>query len=197
MDPRTYTSHEVAALMQVSPSAVLRWIDQGLLRAFRTPGGHRRVGTDALLEFLHARKMPVPGALGASRVRVLVIDDEPGFLASLGEALARAEPRLEIELAESAVDGLIKLGLRKPDVVLLDAYMPGMDGPEVCRRIKAAPETAHISVIAMSGRRSDELLARFEKAGAASFLPKPLKTAAIIEQLRALGLLPKAVALGP
>jgi excisionase family DNA binding protein len=197
MEPRLLTSHEVASLMQVSPSAVLRWIDQGMLRAFRTPGGHRRVQTDELLEFLRIQKMPVPKALRAHRLRLLVIDDEPGFLRPLGEALRRAEPRLEVDLADSAVDGLIKIGLKRPDVVLLDAYMPGMDGPEACRRIKSEPETAHIVVLAMSGRRSDELIARFEKAGAAAFIAKPLKPVTIIEQLQQLGLLARERALGP
>ncbi|MEW6430639.1 MAG: response regulator [Myxococcota bacterium] len=189
MSARLLTSHEVASLVQVSPSAVLRWIDQGLLRAFRTPGGHRRVGTAALVEFLRAQGMPVPEQLESPRLRLLVIDDEPDFLKSLGALLVRADPRLQVELAESAVDGLIKIGLHRPDVVLLDAYMPGMDGPEVCRRIKAAPETAHIAVMAMSGRRSEELVARFEAAGAACFLAKPLKAAVVVEQLLALGLL--------
>ncbi|MEW5740362.1 MAG: response regulator [Myxococcota bacterium] len=196
MEPRLLTSHEVASLMQVSPSAVLRWIDQGMLRAFRTPGGHRRVGTAELLEFLRAQKMPVPRALEAPRLRLLIIDDEPGFLRPLGEALRRADPRLDVELADSAVDGLIKIGLKRPDVVLLDAYMPGMDGPEACRRIKSEPETAHISVLAMSGRRSEELISRFEKAGAAAFIAKPLKPAAIIEQLQHLGHLSRESAQG-
>ncbi|GMU59131.1 MAG: hypothetical protein AMXMBFR34_08940 [Myxococcaceae bacterium] len=183
--------------MQVSPSAVLRWIDQGRLRAFRTPGGHRRVGTAELLEFLRAQKMPVPRSLEAPRLRLLVIDDEPNVLRPLGESLRRADPRLDVELAESAVDGLIKIGLKRPDVVLLDAYMPGMDGPEACRRIKSEPQTAHIAVLAMSGRRSDELLHRFEKAGAAAFLAKPLKPAAVLEQLHHLELLARENAPGP
>lgn len=189
MDSRPLTSHEVASLMQVSPSAVLRWIDQGLLRAFRTPGGHRRVGTTELLAFLKAQNMPVPPQLGGRAVRVLLIDDEPRYLSSLGALLRRAEPRLEISLAESAVDGLLKVGLWRPDVVLLDAYMPGMDGLEACRRIKSAPETAQVVVLAMSGRRSDELVRRFEAAGAAAFFAKPLDVAAVVERLRALGVL--------
>lgn len=196
MSARFLTSHEVASLMQVSPSAVLRWIDQGLLRAFRTPGGHRRVGVAALVDFLRAQGMPVPPQLLSPRLRLLVIDDEPGFLKSLGPLLERADARLEVELAESAVDGLLKVGLRRPDVVLLDAYMPGMDGPEVCRRIKSAPETAHVAVMAMSGRKSEELVSRFAAAGAACFVAKPLKAAAVVDQLLALGLLQRAHAAG-
>jgi excisionase family DNA binding protein len=179
--------------VQVSPSAVLRWIDQGLLPAYRTPGGHRRVGAGELVEFLKAQHMPVPRSLEARQVRMLVIDDEPRFLTSLKEVLRRADPRLEVEVAEGAIDGLLKVGSRRPDVVLLDTYMPGMDGLEVCRRIKATPETAHVAVMAMSGRRSDELARRYEEAGAACFLQKPLDPQLILTRIRELGLLEAAV----
>ncbi len=189
MPLRPLTSHEVASLVQVSPSAVLRWIDQGLLPAYRTPGGHRRVGASELVEFLRSQHMPVPRALEADGVRVLVIDDEPRFLASLKEVLRRADPRLEVEVAEGAIDGLLKVGSRQPDVVLLDTYMPGMDGLEVCRRIKGTAETAHVAVMAMSGRRSDDLARRYAEAGASCFLQKPLDAQLILTRLRELGLL--------
>ena len=91
-------------------------------------------------------------------------------------------------LAESAIDGLLKVGLRKPDVVLLDAYMPGMNGIEVCSRLKSAPETAHIAVLAMSGRPSPELEQAFLDVGAAALLPKPITAPVVLQHLTALGL---------
>lgn len=192
METRFLTSHEVAALMKVSPSAVLRWIDQGLLKAFRTPGGHRRVDLAALVSFLRAHHMPVPRELERT-VRVLVIDDEVVFLKSMGAVLRRADQRVEVELCDSPVSGLLKVGLWRPDVVFLDAYMPGMDGPEACRRIKADPETAGIAVVAMSGRPSSELQRSFSTAGASAFLAKPVSPAALVGALEGLGLrLPQA-----
>lgn len=187
MQTKILTSHEVASLVQVSPSAVLRWIDGGLLPAFRTPGGHRRVGVSELVGFLRSRSMPVPKQLAGPRL--LVIDDQPAFLTSLAGVLERSDAGFQVELAQSAVDGLIKIGLQRPDAVLLDAYMPGIDGLEVCRRIKSQPETAHIAVVAMSGRRTDELVQHFEAAGAATFLEKPFDTAALIRALSAVGLM--------
>ena len=67
---RIFTSHEVASLVQVSPSSVLKWIEQGKLRAFRTPGGHRRVAREELLDFLRAHQLPVPAELEIGRAHV-------------------------------------------------------------------------------------------------------------------------------
>lgn len=185
---RLLTSHEVATLVQVSPSAVLRWIDLGLLKAFRTPGGHRRISPSALRSFLKEHQMPVPMQLAGAAPRVLIIDDDPAFSRSLAKVLRQADPDVLVETSESPVAGLLRVGVWRPDVVLLDAYMPGMDGTELCERLKRDPETSTIAVIAMSGRPSPELRARFEGAGAAGFLPKPVTSAALLGALEPLGL---------
>ena len=190
---RLLTSHEVASLVQVSPSSVLKWIDQGKLKAYRTPGGHRRVASDELLGFLRAHQLPVPAELEEHRLLLLVIDDEAPYLRSLGALLSRADSRVKVELAESAMDGLLKVGLIRPQVVLLDTYMPGMDGVEVCKRLKQSEETAHIAVLAMSGRPSPELEKKFLDAGAAAFIAKPVQPAVVLSKLEGLGLVrPKA-----
>lgn len=191
MGSRFFTSHEVANLVQVSPSAVLRWIDQGLLPAFRTPGGHRRIPAVELVEFLRSHQMPVPGELAqqASTVRLLVVDDEVRYLQSLATLLGLADARLEVDLCDNSVSGLLKVGLTRPDAVLLDAYMPGMDGLEVCRRVKSAEETAHIALIAMSGRASDEMENAFRLAGASAFLRKPLDVARVLNALADVGVI--------
>lgn len=185
---RLFTSHEVASLVQVSPSSVLKWIEQGKLRAFRTPGGHRRVASDELVEFLRSHHLPVPRELEEERVKLLVIDDEPRYLRALGTILQKADSRVEVSLAENAVDGLLKVGVLRPHVVLLDSYMPNMDGHEVCRRLKESEETANIAVLAMSGRHSAELEKRFLEAGAAAFLKKPFQPAEVLSKLEGLGL---------
>ena len=179
-------------MVQVSPSAVLRWIDQGLLQAFRTPGGHRRIRAHELLVFLKSQKLPVPRELESRQVRLVVIDDEARYLKSLGRLLAREDPRITVELFEHPVEGLIEVGRSVPDVVLLDAYMEAMDGVELCRRLKSSPVTRSISVLAMSGRPSPEMEQAFKTAGAFVFLPKPVEPVTVLEQLRVLGLTQQA-----
>ncbi len=122
------------------------------------------------------------------RVRVLVIDDDARYLKSLAVVLMTAEPRLEVAFAENVLDGMLELGRRPPEVVLLDAYLPGMDGLQLCKRLKSAPETAHIAVLAMSGRHSPELETRFLAANAAGFFCKPFQPSAVLSKLSELGL---------
>lgn len=177
------TSHAVAELIGVSPSTVLSWIDKGLLPAFRTPGGHRRVDPGALVEFLRAHQMPVPHSLLPQARRVLLIDDEVPFLRSTKRALKQQFPDLEVEVAEGPVEGLLKIGTDKPDAVVLDAVMPGMDGVEVCRQIRQNPATAEIIVIALTGRLDAELAAAFARAGATACLRKPLDLPALVRLL--------------
>ena len=185
---RLLTSHEVASLVQVSPSSGLKWIEQGTLRAFRTPGGHRRVASDELVGFLRAHHLPVPEELEAEAVSLLVIDDDARYLRALSELLRRADSNFEVELASTALDGLLKVGLVRPHAVLLDAYMPGMHGVEVCSHLKGSPTTSQIAVLAMSGRHTPELEKQFHDAGAAAFLAKPFKPADVVSVLERLGL---------
>src|SRR3954470_22428426 len=75
-----FTTHDISRLLQVDPSTVSKWIDRGILMAFRTPGGHRRVRSGDLRSFLIAHQMPIPEELGSQVVRLLVVDDEKPVL---------------------------------------------------------------------------------------------------------------------
>src|SRR4051794_24758012 len=75
-----FTTHDISRMLQVDPSTVSKWIDRGVLIAFRTPGGHRRVRSGDLRSFLLAHQMPVPEELGSDVIRLLVVDDEKQVL---------------------------------------------------------------------------------------------------------------------
>jgi excisionase family DNA binding protein len=176
------TTHNIARMIGVSPSAVLSWIDKGLIVAHRTPGGHRRVEKGTLLKFLREQKMPVPRELvGVSRL--LVVDDDPAFLRTVVRLLKQRAPRLTLETATNPVDGLLKISTFQPDAVLLDAYMPQMNGIEVCQKIHESAETAHIVVIAVTGRPSAKVAAAFREAGAIACLTKPLDADQLVDML--------------
>lgn len=127
--------------------------------------------------------MPVPRTLLPKARRILLIDDDATFLRSTRRSLKQQFADLEVEIAEGPVEGLLKIGTDKPDAVLLDAMMPGMDGVEVCRQIRQNPNTAEIAVIALTGRLDDELAASFKQAGATACLRKPLDVSALTQLL--------------
>ena len=172
---RLLTSHEVGALLQVNPSSVNKWVKEGRISAFRTPGGHRRIRARDLVEFLDGHQMPVPARLqAASRRRIIVVDSDTAALKSLEKALRPHTDRVQLLPAGSGIDALVQVGLFRPHLIVLDASMDEMDAIEVCRRIKANAETRHITVLVASAHPTTALENKASAAGATRVIKKPL-----------------------
>lgn len=116
--------------------------------------------------------------------RVLVVDD---ILANvrLLEAKLAAE-YFDVVTAMNGVDALDAVNRTRPDIVLLDVMMPGLDGIEVCRRIKANPATQHIPVIMVTALDQPEDRVRGLEAGADDFLTKPVNDVALFCRVKSL-----------
>ena len=182
---KNLSTFAIAQMLHVDPGSVANWIDQGLLKAHRTPGGHRRVLSDDLVTFLREHKMPVPEQLQAIPVRILVVDDEPGLAQMLSRTINAAHPDYEVHEATDGFQAGTVLATFKPNVVILDLRMPGMDGFEVCKLIKGQPETKHAHVIAMTAYPSAENQQRILECGARVCLSKPLDMDQLLAEINA------------
>jgi len=171
---KNLSTFAIAEMLQVDPGSVANWIDQGLLQAHRTPGGHRRVVVANLIKFLREHKMPVPPELGTTPIRILVVDDEEALAKMVAKAIRSQNPDYEITEANDGFRAGTLIATIKPDVVILDLRMPGVDGYEVCRMIKGQKDTAHAEVIAMTAFPSSESEKRILDCGARVCLAKPL-----------------------
>ena len=181
---RLLTSHEVGVLLQVNPSSINKWVNEGRIPAFRTPGGHRRIKLADLLVFLQEHKMPVPAALEAvSKKRVLFVDDNAKHLDALKRVLKKHANRIEASFETNGIEALLRMGSFKPHVVVLDVYMPGFDGIEVCRRIKQSPEFKHVDVIICSGQLGSDVEKKANAAGARGCLEKPIDVDALLAEI--------------
>ncbi|MCK5113434.1 MAG: response regulator [Phycisphaerae bacterium] len=178
---RSLSTFAIAEMLHVDPGSVANWIDQGLLKAHRTPGGHRRVVMDNLLAFLKEHKMPIPPELGPTPVKILVVDDEQAITKLIVRAIKSKHSDYEIVEAHDGFQAGTLIATMRPDVVILDLRMPGMDGYEVCRMIKAQDTTKHAEVIAVTAYPSPESQQQIIDCGARICLAKPLD----IEQLLA------------
>jgi excisionase family DNA binding protein len=186
IDPdRLLTSTEVGELLQVNSSSVKNWVNEGRLTAFRTPGGHRRIRASDLVEFLAKHKMPIPTSLeSAGRKRLLIVDDDMMHLRTMGRLVnQRYQDRVHVALTENGIDALVMVGSFKPHLIVLDVFMPELDGLEVCRRLKANPGTRDIQVIVASGHLTAEVEDNAMRAGARRCLTKPIDIDLIIEEL--------------
>jgi DNA-binding NarL/FixJ family response regulator len=114
---------------------------------------------------------------------VLIVDDVPDNLAVLHDALDAAG--YTVLVATDGASALLRAVHADPDIVLLDAVMPGMDGFEVARRLKAGPETAHIPIIFMTGLTDTEhVLAAFD-AGGVDYVTKPIRAPELLARMAA------------
>src|SRR5581483_11780916 len=178
------TSSEVGDLLQVNPSSVKNWVNEGLISAFRTPGGHRRIRVADLVAFLDQQKIPVPKKLEhVSRRRLLVVDDDPMQLRSMAREFRRHESRVQVALVQNGIDALVMVGSFKPHLIVLDVFMPELDGLEVCRRLKTNPDTKHVGVVVNSAHLTPEVERSAINAGARRCLPKPVEVAVILDEL--------------
>lgn len=186
MSSRDYLSpNEVARLLKVSPITVRQWASRGLIEATTTAGGHRRFTLDAVRRFASERGIVLPREAGGPVRRVLVVDDDRQLNRFLVELVNAWSRRMNCELrVESAYDGFeagAKVHTFDPDVVLLDLMMPGIDGFEVCSRLKSDPNTCHIRVVAMTGYYSPDRVQKILATGADRFLRKPFSNTEVLE----------------
>ena len=165
-----YTTHEISRLLHVNPRSVINWIEQNLLPSYRTPGGHRRIRHDDLLAFLRKHQIPTPASLVEGNFSVLIVDDEQEIVDIIKVFLQR-QGGYEITSAADGISALIEVGRAKPDLLILDILIPGVDGIEVCRRIKADSSNRTV-IIAVSGSAEHER--RILQAGADVFMTKPI-----------------------
>jgi two-component system cell cycle response regulator len=116
--------------------------------------------------------------------RILVVDDQPLNI-RLMEAKLGGE-YYEVRTAEDGMSALARMAEEPPDLVVLDIMMPGMDGFEVCRRIKADAALQHIPVVMVTALNAPEERVRGLEAGADDFLTRPVDDVALFARIRSL-----------
>jgi DNA-binding response OmpR family regulator len=104
---------------------------------------------------------------------ILIVDDTPENLALLSDALEDAGYLVLVALDGSSA--LNRIQRRRPDLILLDAMMPGLDGFETCRQIKSQPDTANIPVLFMTALTDSEHVVKGFEAGAIDYVTKPIE----------------------
>ncbi|MBU0468461.1 MAG: response regulator [Candidatus Omnitrophica bacterium] len=187
MIKKALTTYDIAKYCDVSPRTVAQWISEGKIKAFRTPGNHNRVKEDDFLVFLKEHNIPIPENFVSPnhdnlKKKILIVDDDKNMANSIKRVLAIGD-NYEIDIARDGFDAGRKLMLFRPDIVLLDIRMPGMDGYEVARRIREVPENANVKIIAISAFFEDDGKERIILLGADCCLDKPFNEEILLEKI--------------
>jgi len=114
--------------------------------------------------------------------RVLIVDDEEGFLLLIREAL---EIRgFEVVTASSAVEAGMEMASKKPDAILMDIRMPGINGIQACEAIKKNPATKDIPIMIVSALSGEADIKRAYRTGVVDYFVKPINIEKVVIKLR-------------
>lgn len=179
-----YTTHQVSKFCNVYPTTVINWVKEGILPAYTTPGGHRRIKSEDLLKLMKKNNMPIPEELAKSdKNRVLVVDDDQKILKMINTILS-SEGYLEIATATDGFQAGLTVSNWMPDIILLDMLMPGMDGFEVCRRLKSDERTKDIPIIAVTVLKDPKEIKKMNSCGITDYISKPFKSQNLVKKIK-------------
>ena len=123
----------------------------------------------------------------ATRLKILAIDDQPDNLTTLKAVIEDVLPKCTLLTALNGPRGIELAETEDPDVILLDIVMPGTDGYEVCRLLKADAKTSSIPIVFLTAlRASAESRVKALDAGAEGFLSKPIDVQELVAEVRAM-----------
>ena len=172
---KAFTTRQVAELAHVSQSTIANWISAGKLLAFRTPGGHHRILPTEFMRFLESHGFPIPNELQEVPLKILVIDEAQAG-AALAETLRGAN--FDVITADSGAEGLLRIGLERPEVVIWDSALSDLRGADICRQVQLNPATQHIRFIQLLQNKAHALPNVYRS------LPKPVDVFVLAQALR-------------
>lgn len=170
------TTLEVARRLGMAVRSVQLMVDRGELRAWKTPGGHRRISRSSVDQWLATRQAPergqtagaggVVGTAGAaapgrrarrSSSRVLLIEDSRHFQNLVALLMQQQFPAVELHVADDGIAGLALAGRLQPQVLLVDILLPGIDGATLITGLRSNPAFHGTRLIVITSLHGEEL----------------------------------------
>ncbi|RAL22290.1 hypothetical protein DL240_10585 [Lujinxingia litoralis] len=179
LEKEVYTTFEAAKICNANITSIKNWIEQGELRAFRTPGGHFRIERKVLDDFLTRHRMPNPFASQRQR-RVLVAHPDRGLVERVQ---ARFGDKIEYDSAGDALDALLKLGQWQPDVAVIESSLAGLDVFSLCEKLGSYEDLAATELVVICGEDAVEAM-NLRGAGARWVVARGEGEDAVMEALR-------------
>ena len=182
MSEKVFTTHQVAKKCNVHHTTVINWVNEGKLKAYTTPGGHRRVAEKDLIKFMKKYQMPIPDSLAEKTKRILIVDDDIECLDELKGALKGIG--FELDFAANGFEAGRKIYTSKPSLILLDFKMPGLNGFEVCKILQMYEDTKRIPVFAITVLSSKEDVNKIKACGVKEYVSKPIDIEKLIKLVK-------------
>ncbi|WP_293659841.1 response regulator [Rhodoferax sp. OV413] len=179
------STREVGEVLGVAVRTVQLWVESGVLPAWRTAGGHRRIARSAVENLMRERAgmlAPVThGAHAANRaLRLLLVEDDTDLRKLFSMMVEGWTFPVELSTAGDGFQGLVRIGQWMPDMVVTDLNMPGMNGFEMVRSLKSAgADYANLQVVAVTALSAGDVADRGGLPEGTAVFQKPVDFGAI------------------
>ncbi|MBI5898661.1 MAG: response regulator [Rhodocyclales bacterium] len=174
------TTRDAAQMLGISLRTAQLWSESGLLEAWKTSGGHRRISRLSIERLLSGRAGDLPTPTdpgddsGSGALKVMVVEDDPD-LRRLYEIKLKAWPmKPTVVTVGDGYEALVLLGLKRPDMLIADLRMPGLDSFRMLRTIQGTPELAGMKIVFVSGLAPKDIEQRSSLPAGIPILPKPV-----------------------
>lgn len=164
-----------AKLLNLSVGTVQTLVEKNELEAWKTQGGHRRISLQSIRSY-QSRASLSPNAIyqDGKRLKVMVVEDDEITRIMFQKHFDQWDLSIDATITASAIEALLDISVLKPQVLITDLRMPGIDGVEMLRQLNNHPLFAQMSVIVITGL-SDEDIAQYGALPAGTHvLRKPL-----------------------
>ena len=174
--PSNYlTTREAARILGVSVRSIQQWSEKGALESWKTDGGHRRISHDSVAKLRIKLKTEDAVDEASGALSVLVIEDDES-LRKLYLVQLRSWPFLAtIYTAPNGFDGLVLLGEAKPDLLICDLRLPGVNGFQIVRSVRAMEKLRDLEIVVISGLPVPEINAHGGLPPRVHIMGKPIK----------------------
>lgn len=163
------TTREAAEVLGVSLRTAQLWVDSGILQAWKTEGGHRRISVDSVEKLMRTGSSSQPGGAGnvktavpvdLTRLKILVVEDDNTLIKLYRTYIGSWNLPLQISTAMNGYEALMLIGREQPDLMIADLSMPGMDGFQMIRTLAGSSFREGMEIVVVTGMEDEAIAAQ-------------------------------------
>ena len=151
------TTREAATSLGVSLRTVQLWVESGVLTAWKTAGGHRRIPRTAINKLLKQQQAELNHEANSKTLKILIVEDEKELLGVYEVYINSWGLNCQVLTAKDGYEGLLEIGQHNPDLIISDLLMPGMDGFRMIHSLKEREETKDTQIVVVTILDSQEI----------------------------------------
>lgn len=169
------TTREAAQMLGVSLRTVQLWVESGVLKAWKTDGGHRRVPLSAVNELVEQRMGKGQATAPASNLfNILVLEDDEDMVTLYKMTMEGWQMPIQVTFVSSVYEALIVIGRGQPDLLITDLKMPGVDGFEIISLLRNDEALRNLDIVVVTALNRAEIEERGSLPADITVFTKPV-----------------------